>query len=86
MMGPVFIASCDKTVNCRDLALNQSIQVAAHDAPIKTCHWIKANTYSCLMTGLSDKTLRGPEYYNPAKKNSIFLRPCFEELKPKATP
>lgn len=29
---------------------------------------------------------QGHEYYNPAKKNSIFLRPCFEELKPKASP
>ncbi|CAD1476896.1 unnamed protein product, partial [Heterotrigona itama] len=54
----VFMASCDKTAKCWDLASNQSIQVAAHDAPIKTCHWIKASTYSCLMTGSWDKTLR----------------------------
>lgn len=52
------MASCDKTAKCWDLASNQAIQVAAHDAPIKTCHWIKASTYSCLMTGSWDKTLR----------------------------
>lgn len=54
----VFMAGCDKTAKCWDLASNQSIQVAQHDAPIKTCHWIKATTYSCLMTGSWDKTLR----------------------------
>jgi WD40 repeat protein len=52
------MAGCDKTAKCWDLATNQSIQVAAHDGPIKTCHWIKASTYSCLMTGSWDKTLR----------------------------
>lgn len=52
------MASSDKTAKCWDLASNQSIQVAAHDAPIKVCHWIKASTYSCLMTGSWDKTLR----------------------------
>lgn len=52
------MAGCDKTAKCWDLATNQSVQVAAHDAPIRTCHWIKASTYSCLMTGSWDKTLR----------------------------
>lgn len=52
------MAGCDKTAKCWDLATNQSMQVAAHDAPIRTCHWIKASTYSCLMTGSWDKTLR----------------------------
>lgn len=52
------MVSCDKTAKCWDLATNQSVQVAAHDAPIKTCHWIKGSTYSCLMTGSWDKTLR----------------------------
>jgi len=30
----------------------------AHQAPIKTCHWIKAPNYSVLMTGSDDKTLK----------------------------
>lgn len=54
----VFMASCDKMVKCWDLNSNQAIQVAVHDAPVKTCHWIKCNTYSCLMTGSWDKTLK----------------------------
>jgi len=33
------------------------IKVAAHDAPIKTCHWISSPNYSCLMTGSLDKTV-----------------------------
>ncbi|XP_049834915.1 protein Rae1 [Schistocerca gregaria] len=54
----VFMASCDKMVKCWDLNSNQTVQVAQHDAPVKTCHWIKGNMYSCLMTGSWDKTLK----------------------------
>ncbi|XP_077284411.1 ribonucleic acid export 1 [Arctopsyche grandis] len=54
----VFIASVDKQVKCWDLASNQTIQVAAHDGPVKTCHWVKASNYTCLMTGSWDKTLK----------------------------
>ena len=28
---------------------------------------------------------KGHEFYNPQKKNHIFLRTCYEELKPRAT-
>ncbi|EEB17788.1 mRNA-associated protein mrnp, putative [Pediculus humanus corporis] len=54
----VFMASCDKQVKAWDLASNQTIQVAAHDAPVKTCHWVQGGVYSCLMTGSWDKTLK----------------------------
>uniref|UniRef100_A0A2S2QJG3 mRNA export factor n=1 Tax=Sipha flava TaxID=143950 RepID=A0A2S2QJG3_9HEMI len=54
----VFMASCNKQVHCWDLMSNQTVQVAAHDAPVKTCHWIKAQMYNCLMTGSWDKTLK----------------------------
>ncbi|NP_001040273.1 mRNA export factor [Bombyx mandarina] len=54
----VFMASTDKSVKCWDLAANQTMQVAAHDAPVKTCHWIKAPNYTCLMTTSWDKTLK----------------------------
>lgn len=46
-----FIAGADKTAKVWDLAADQVVQVAAHDATVKTCHWIKAPNYSCLMTG-----------------------------------
>jgi len=59
----VFMASCDKQVKCWDLASNQTIQVAAHDAPVKTCHWVKAPSYTCLMTGSWDKTLKVYFYF-----------------------
>ncbi|KAJ8972374.1 hypothetical protein NQ314_000198 [Rhamnusium bicolor] len=42
----VFKAGCDKQAKMWDLASNQVVQVAMHDAPIKTCHWIKAPNYS----------------------------------------
>lgn len=54
----VFIASCDKQVKCWDLASDQVLQVAAHDAPVMTCHWVKGSSYTCLMTGSWDKTLK----------------------------
>jgi len=54
----VFTASCDKTAKLWDLNSNQAMQVAQHDGPIKTCHWVKGSNYSCLMTGSWDKTLK----------------------------
>lgn len=54
----VFTASADKTAKMWDLAANQLVQVAQHDAPVKTVNWIKGNNYSCLMTGSWDKTLK----------------------------
>jgi hypothetical protein len=41
-----------------DLNSNQAIQVAQHDAPVKTVHYIKANNYTCVMTGSWDKTIK----------------------------
>lgn len=58
LCAKVFMASADKTVHCWDLGSNQKMQVAQHDAPVKTVHWIKAPTYSCVMTGSWDKTLK----------------------------
>jgi mRNA export factor len=54
----VFSASADKTVKAWDLNSNQCVQVAQHDGPVKTVHWIKAPNYQCLMTGSWDKTLK----------------------------
>ncbi|CAG7836884.1 unnamed protein product [Allacma fusca] len=54
----IFMASCDKTVKLWDLASNQTMQVAQHDAPIKSCHWVKAPNYSCVMTSSWDKTIK----------------------------
>lgn len=55
----MFIASCDKQVKCWDLGSDQVVQVAQHDAAVKTCHWVKNNTTTAyLMTGSWDKTLK----------------------------
>ncbi|XP_036426884.1 mRNA export factor isoform X1 [Colossoma macropomum] len=54
----VFTASCDKTAKMWDLNSNQAMQIAQHEGPIKTIHWIKAPNYSCIMTGSWDKTLK----------------------------
>lgn len=54
----VFTASTDKQCKMWDLNSNQAIQVAQHDKPVKTCHWVQAPNYSCLMTGSWDNTLK----------------------------
>jgi len=54
----VFTAGADNQAKVWDLASNQSIQCAQHEAPIKTVHWIQAPAYQCLMTGSWDKTLK----------------------------
>lgn len=52
------MASCDKQVKCWDLATNQTMQVAQHEAPVKVIRWVKAPNYTALMTGSWDKTLK----------------------------
>lgn len=69
----VFIASADKQVKCWDLASDQVVQVAQHDAPIKTCHWVKGTNYTCLMTGSWDKTLKFWDTRTPQPMMSIQL-------------
>lgn len=69
----VFSASADKTVKMWDLQANQQIQVAAHDAPIKTVHWIKASNYTCIMTSSWDKTLKFWDIRAPPQNPLISL-------------
>jgi len=57
-VSKVFVASVDRTAKMWDLNTDSLIQVAQHDAPIKTCHWIKTSNYTCLMTGSWDKTVK----------------------------
>ena len=52
----VFTASCDKTAKMWDLQSNAFIQIAAHDQPIRTVHYIQRPSYSCIMTGSWDRT------------------------------
>ncbi|KAL5456926.1 hypothetical protein EMCRGX_G034154 [Ephydatia muelleri] len=54
----VLTASCDKTCKLWDLQSNQAIDIAQHDAPIKSVHWVQAPSYSCAVTGSWDKTLK----------------------------
>ncbi|CAH8563526.1 unnamed protein product [Heterobilharzia americana] len=54
----LFSVSADKTAHMWDLGSNMFTQVGAHDAPIKTAHFITAPNYSCLMTGSWDRRIR----------------------------
>uniref|UniRef100_A0A8C7U5C6 Rae1 protein homolog n=1 Tax=Oncorhynchus mykiss TaxID=8022 RepID=A0A8C7U5C6_ONCMY len=69
----VFTASCDKTAKMWDLNSNQAIQIAQHDAPIRTVHWIKAPNYNCIMTGSWDKTLKFWDTRSPNPMMSLQL-------------
>ena len=61
------------TVKCWDLASNQTIQVAQHDAPVKVIRWVKAPNYTALMTGSWDKTLKFWDTRSPNPIMSIDL-------------
>jgi WD40 repeat protein len=52
----VFTAGCDKTAKMWDLQANTFVQIAAHDQPIRTIHYIQRPSYSCVMTGGWDRT------------------------------
>ena len=54
----VFTASCDNTAKMWDLQSNQQVQIAQHDKPIKTIHYIQYANYTCVMTGSWDQTLK----------------------------
>ena len=56
----VFSVGCDKAGRMLDLNTNQSTQVAAHDAPIKSCRYIDGipNMNNMLVTGSWDKTAK----------------------------
>lgn len=60
----VFTASCDKTAKMWDLQSNTFTQIAAHDQPIRTIHYIQRPSYTCVMTGSWDRT---------GMKNSSFI-------------
>uniref|UniRef100_A0AAZ3PVF0 Rae1 protein homolog n=2 Tax=Oncorhynchus TaxID=8016 RepID=A0AAZ3PVF0_ONCTS len=69
----VFTASCDKTAKMWDLNSNQAIQIAQHDAPIRTVHWIKAPNYNCIMTVVASAE-RGLIVYQLENQPSEFRR------------
>lgn len=69
----VFTASCDKTAKMWDLQANQFVQIAQHDAPIKTIHHIVRPNYSCVMTGSWDKTLKFWDLRSPTPLGVIQL-------------
>ncbi|KAI8912912.1 hypothetical protein PhCBS80983_g03163 [Powellomyces hirtus] len=55
----VFSGGCDKAGRLLDLATGQSAQVAAHDAPIRSCRFIEGPGNSPLVvTGSWDKTMK----------------------------
>uniref|UniRef100_A0A336N8Z7 CSON009382 protein n=1 Tax=Culicoides sonorensis TaxID=179676 RepID=A0A336N8Z7_CULSO len=69
----VFIATSDKQAKCWDLGSDQLVQVAQHDAPVKTCHWVKGTNYTCLMTGSWDKTLKFWDTRSPSPMMTLNL-------------
>lgn len=69
----VFMASCDKQVKCWDLASNQAVQIAQHQAPVQACRWVKAPNYTALMTCSWDRTLKFWDTRSPNPMLSIDL-------------
>jgi mRNA export factor len=67
----VFTASCDKTAKMWDLQANTFVQIAAHDQPIRTIHYIQRPSYTCVMTGSWDRT--GRKIFFDTKKYIFFV-------------
>jgi mRNA export factor len=58
-----------------DLNTNQTIQVGAHDAPIKSCRYIDGlpNMNNMLVTGSWDKTVRYWDLRSPTPAHTLSL-------------
>lgn len=69
----VFTASCDKTAKMWDLQSDQFVQIAQHEAPIKTIHHIVRPNYTCVMTGSWDKTIKFWDLRSPQPMGTINL-------------
>lgn len=69
----VFAAGGDNQVKLWDLASNQVMQVAAHDAAVRTCHVVRGANYTCLMTGSWDRTLKFWDTLSPYPVATISL-------------
>lgn len=60
----VFTASADKTAKMWDLQANSFVQIAAHDQPIRTIHYIQRPSYSCVMTASWDRTGKDLRFFD----------------------
>uniref|UniRef100_A0A915D8Q8 Mitotic checkpoint protein and poly(A)+ RNA export protein n=1 Tax=Ditylenchus dipsaci TaxID=166011 RepID=A0A915D8Q8_9BILA len=67
----LFIASADKQARVWDLGSNQVAVVGQHDEPVRSCHWVVASNYNCLMTGSWDRTLRFWDMRQLPTQNSL---------------
>ncbi|CDZ97849.1 mRNA export protein (contains WD40 repeats) [Phaffia rhodozyma] len=70
------VISCgaDKAARMYDLATGQSSQVAAHDAPIRSCRYVpQANGSGFLVTGSWDKTLKYWDLRTPNPVSTVTL-------------
>lgn len=67
----IFIACADKQARLWDLNSNQLAVVGQHDEPIRSCHWITAANYQCLMTGGWDRQLRFWDMRQLPSQNSL---------------
>lgn len=52
----IYFGGCNNQAKCWDLVQNKAVQVAAHQAPIKSCIWIEE--LNALCTGSWDKTIK----------------------------
>ncbi len=66
---------CDKAARMLDLGTGQVQQVAAHDAPIKSCRFINdvGNMNNILVTGSWDKTIKYWDLRAPTPVHSLSL-------------
>jgi len=62
----IFSGGCDNKGKCWSIGTNQSIQIAQHQAPIKSLFWVEE--MQCLITGSWDKTVK---YWDCRQQNPV---------------
>ncbi|KAI3387992.1 hypothetical protein SNEBB_008507 [Seison nebaliae] len=69
----IFIAGSDVSGRVWDLQSNQLVEVAKHEAPVRTVHWIERPTFNCLMTTSWDQTVKFWDLRSPQPLETLNL-------------
>ena len=70
----ILIGTFSLQVKMWDLGSNQTVQVAAHEAPVKVVRWVKAPNYTALMSCSWDKTIKFWDTRSAMENSSSFCR------------
>lgn len=68
-----FSGGADKSVKILDLPTGQTMSLAAHDQPVSHMRWVTSPSFSALVTGSWDKTLKYWDLRSPQPMATVQL-------------